>query len=325
MKLIEIIILLLVIVIVVINSTDSAQTIDDMKQKPELFLIGAMKCGTTTLFDLLTQHPQICNDAHKEKHYYDKAEEYQKGYKFYMSMFEGCDPNLFYLDATPRYVNIDEVPSRLLETYGKSLLATKKFILILREPISRHYSEYQMRVRVCKYAFKDADEEKRIDRNCDRITANWEEWSVKGHWAAREKELIFYTFAEWLESEDGSHEISRGHYIQHVTAWLQYVDRSQLFIINFSSLLSSTPDTMTRLSKFIGLKTDWGDKAILPVPAYASRKPETYIDCKSYDYLDNYYKKINQNIISFINDDVNKNEYEPYFSPFIYKRDCVDV
>ena len=99
MKLIEIIILLL-LVIVIINSTDSAQTIDDIMQKPELFLIGAMKCGTTTLFDLLTQHPQICNDAHKEKHYYDKTEQYEKGYKFYMSMFEGCDPKQFYLDVS---------------------------------------------------------------------------------------------------------------------------------------------------------------------------------------------------------------------------------
>ena len=37
-----------------------------MKIKEYILIIGAMKCGTTTLFDLLAQHPQIAPCKPKE-------------------------------------------------------------------------------------------------------------------------------------------------------------------------------------------------------------------------------------------------------------------
>jgi len=154
----------------------------------------------------------------------------------------------------------------MLETYGSILLSKKKFLLILREPISRHYSEYQMRVRVCLGAFKPKkkdEDQQRIYRNCDKITSNYIDWI---HLPVEEQvidNLHIYTFAQWLKSEDGSAEIERGHYIQHIMAWLDYVNRNQLFILNFSSVINKTGETMTALSKFLGLKTDWGKLLLL--------------------------------------------------------------
>lgn len=317
--------LLLIIIIDIINVYSSSSSDQYDKEKPEFFLIGAMKCGTTTLFSLLTQHKEICDDENKEKHYFDKdSQGYLKGYKFYLSLFKGCDPNQFYLDATPRYINIDVVVPRLVETYGSTLLAKKKFILILREPVARHYSEYQMRVRVCKSAFNNNEDVTRVERNCNRITKNFRDWSEKGHWKSREHELKFFTFAEWIVHEDGQSEMRRGHYIEHISLWLKGVNRSQLFIINFATLVGNTADTMTRLSKFLGLKNDWGPNASLPVPHYSS--PDTYIDCKSYDYLFKYYENINKHIIEYINNNQSKSIYEPVFPPFTYHREtCKDV
>jgi hypothetical protein len=266
---------------------------DDMKKKPEFFLIGAMKCGTTTLFSFLTSHPEICNDNYKEKHFYDKDEAgYFKGYNWYLSLFKGCDYKKFYLDATPRYIGFDTVPGRIKETYPPKILAAKKFLLVLREPVSRHYSEYQMRVRVCLQAFEedgftDSIREltgrnplQRARSNCPKITSNWKVWSDSE--SRRQKDLKFYTFAEWLKSIDGVHEIERGHYLQHIQAWLSNVKRSQLFIINFASLVYDTAHTMTNVSRFLGLAHDWGPKATLPMQK--SSEPTTILDCKTFDY-----------------------------------------
>ena len=333
--------------------TTITEVSDEMKKKPEFFLIGAMKCGTTTLFAFLSTHPEICNDVNKEKHFFDKDEKgYYKGYSWYLSLFQGCNENQFYLDATPRYINFDNVPLRIQETYGPTLLATKKFLLILREPVARHYSEYQMRVRVCRYIFKppstkvreknldEENEDRRLYSNdtkrdliwkpslvrgettCPKITSNWYQWTQTAR--KREKDLHIYTFAEWLASPDGEQEIARGHYLQHITSWLMRVKRSQLFIVNFASLIADTPSTMTDVSKFLGLQHDWGPDAKLPLPAYA--KPDTILDCKSFDYLDKHYKRINQDLIAFINNHPDKPQYEPIFPEFVANRAvCVDM
>ena len=124
----------------------------------------------------------------------------------------------------------------MLETYGSLLLSKKKFLLILREPVTRHYSEFQMRVRVCLGGFKGKHQEndpQRIRRNCEKITSNYIEWIHRPEEEQILDNLHMYTFNEWLQSEDGSNEIERGHYIQHIMDWLMYVNRSQLFILNF--------------------------------------------------------------------------------------------
>ncbi len=40
---------------------------------PNLFIIGAGRCGTTTLFHWLSGHPDIFAAAEKEPHYYSLA------------------------------------------------------------------------------------------------------------------------------------------------------------------------------------------------------------------------------------------------------------
>ena len=37
-----------------------------------VFIIGAMKSGTTSLFDILSQHPQVCPSKTKEPDYFTK-------------------------------------------------------------------------------------------------------------------------------------------------------------------------------------------------------------------------------------------------------------
>ena len=42
---------------------------DKINTKPNLFIVGAAKSGTTSLHNYLKQHPQIYMSAHKEPHF----------------------------------------------------------------------------------------------------------------------------------------------------------------------------------------------------------------------------------------------------------------
>lgn len=51
---------------------------------PDFVIIGAMKCGTTTLY---VKHPSIVRAKTKELHFFDVEKEFRKGLDWYKSQF----------------------------------------------------------------------------------------------------------------------------------------------------------------------------------------------------------------------------------------------
>ena len=43
------------------------------------YCVGAQKAGTTTLHDILIQHPEVYLPETKEAHFFDEDEKYKKG------------------------------------------------------------------------------------------------------------------------------------------------------------------------------------------------------------------------------------------------------
>lgn len=67
---------------------------------PNFFIIGAAKSGTSSLFRLLQELPEICNSKVKELHYFDHKME--QGKEWYLSKFADCHKNQYTMDGTPR-------------------------------------------------------------------------------------------------------------------------------------------------------------------------------------------------------------------------------
>ena len=303
------------------NETNARNLMDKVPilTKPDFFLIGAMKCGTTSLHKLLIEHPEICGLGEKEKHYFDKTME-EEDTKKYLNEFAKCPKNQFLIDSTPRYIAVDIVPVRIAQSYTKEDLSKKKFMIILREPVARHYSEYQFRIRLCTDIFDEdagpSDDEwknTRGNRNCNRVSHNYKQGIL-------EKDLKLMTFAEWVASKDGTTEIGRGHYVEHIKAWLRVIRRDQLFIVNFQSLIEDTSDLMNRLSLYLGLSENWGKRVSLPKPRNWKRRPTTYLDCATYDNLSKHYMKMNSELVHFINAFPGKPANEPVFPEFSSSR-----
>jgi hypothetical protein len=112
---------------------------------PHFIVIGAQKSGTSSMFSYLRQHPQIIRPLLKEPYFFDR--QYHRGLSWY-----GCNfPSQrtigrlndrhgrahLTFEATATYVFDQNVPGRIARD-----LKTRKFILLLRNPVERAISAY---------------------------------------------------------------------------------------------------------------------------------------------------------------------------------------
>ena len=128
---------------------------------PTIFIIGSQKGGSSSLYELMVEHPQICRGLHKELHYFDHLNNYAEGTEFYRLLFQNpkCDGivGAHFVDATPIIHDLSTW-KRIYETYSgsKNVRDNLKFIVLLREPVSRDYSWYQHMTRTGRILkFKD--------------------------------------------------------------------------------------------------------------------------------------------------------------------------
>ncbi|MEO0879108.1 MAG: sulfotransferase domain-containing protein [Pseudomonadota bacterium] len=109
------------------------------------FLIGAQKAGTTTLAELLDQHPDVCLSTPKEPHFYSKN--FERGAPWYDACFEGVQKRIR-LDASTTYAMAE--PGEHAGHVAARIAAAApdaRIIYIVRDPVERTHSAYWHSVR----------------------------------------------------------------------------------------------------------------------------------------------------------------------------------
>jgi hypothetical protein len=113
-------------------------------KKPDFLIIGASRCGTSSLHCSLASHPEISGPNiggnKKEVHFFDKK--YNLGLKWYYNLFDG---EHFNFESTPNYLYDKQCPKRICDA-----LPDIKLIVMLRDPVDRawsHYINWRMRER----------------------------------------------------------------------------------------------------------------------------------------------------------------------------------
>ncbi len=108
--------------------------------KIDIMIIGAQKAGTTSIKNYMGEHPELQTHLQKEFGYFWDDSEFAKG-------FDAAWKKYFY-KSSPTKKNVAK--SSLLYTSKKGLLRLKehnpdcKIVLLLRNPVERTYSAYQM-------------------------------------------------------------------------------------------------------------------------------------------------------------------------------------
>lgn len=102
-----------------------------------VIIIGAMKSGTTTLYEMLAQHPKIAKIHPKEPGYYAFDTIHAQGLDWYHGLFQ-FDPaqHIYRMEASTDYTKAPFVDG-VAERMSRQPDATFKLIYIMRNPLKR--------------------------------------------------------------------------------------------------------------------------------------------------------------------------------------------
>jgi hypothetical protein len=249
---------------------------------PDFVIIGAQKCGTTFLYQLLVQHPHVKPAFAKEVHYFDL--EYRKGDNWYRSHFPLQMRNSReYItgEASPYYLFHPHAPRR-----ASAVVPNAKLIVLLRNPVDRAYSHYQHQV-------------KRVKGEARETLTFEEAIEVEKRTLPGEvRKMIQDEYYESLSHRTRSY-LSRGIYIDQLLVWSSFFQRKQMLILKSEDLFNGTTNALESMMDF------------LEIPHWA---PETYSIPNKREYtgvshlirqrLDKYYKPHNQRLYEYLGVDL---------------------
>lgn len=115
-----------------------------MQRKIDFLIVGAQKCGTTSLYHYLGQHPRIFLPKTKEIRYFASDEFYQQGEKYLDMFYQELAQEQVIGGAYVHLMAFPRVPKRIHEYNDKM-----KLISLLRNPIDRAYSAFWFARRQC--------------------------------------------------------------------------------------------------------------------------------------------------------------------------------
>lgn len=101
----------------------------------DFIIIGAGKCGTTALANILDAHPDIYMSDPKEPNFFSDDGEYEKGIPYYLQLFERAGNFKLRGEASGRYTALEKFP-HTAERIAKHFPACK-LVYIVREPFTR--------------------------------------------------------------------------------------------------------------------------------------------------------------------------------------------
>ncbi|WP_293279024.1 tetratricopeptide repeat protein [Microcoleus sp. PH2017_31_RDM_U_A] len=196
-------------------------------REPDFIIIGSPRCGTTSLYKYITSHPQILPAANKEICFF--SEHFNKGLAWYQAHFPPpIDAHHFLTgEATPTYLTHPLAASRL-----HGCLPKVKLIVILRNPVDRALSHYQMLVR---RGTESRTFEKAIDAEL-QLLADATETSLadKSYWK-------------------DCHYIYKSLYVCSLKQWMNLFPREQFLILQSEEFYANPAATLSQVFNFLDL------------------------------------------------------------------------
>jgi hypothetical protein len=197
--------------------------LSNLERMPDFIIVGAQKCGTSTLYAALKKHPDIFMSTPKELNYFQDTKNYEKGIVWYSSFFKDCPTECIAGESSPEYFHNAHVASRLADTLPKS-----KLIILLRNPVDRAYSGYWHGVRV---AGETLSFERAIEIESQRI-AN-DPYAFK-----------YFSYAY------------RGHYFRQIEQYLLKFDPARILVLISEEYFIDPRLSLTKVSDFLGISCE---------------------------------------------------------------------
>ncbi len=194
-------------------------------------IVGTQKGGTTALAKFLAQHPEVCFAPGKEVHFFD-APDYCESRSWaqlnqeYQQAFSNFRGQKLVGEATPAYMYLPWVAQRIYN-YNPEM----KLIFLLREPVERAVSHYQME----------------LERQAEWLPLRWA-LAVEPVRLWRDRHN--YQFNSSLRCHS---YLDRGCYARQILQMMRYFPREQMLFLKTSELWHQHRATLQRVYNFLGL------------------------------------------------------------------------
>lgn len=111
---------------------------------PDFLIIGAMKAGTTSLFDWLGLQPEVFVPKAKEPNFFGDDQVWSRGADWYASLFRDAAPGQHIGEASVSYT--DPARSALTASRIARVLPDVRLVFLARDPVVRARSHYRHEV-----------------------------------------------------------------------------------------------------------------------------------------------------------------------------------
>jgi len=233
---------------------------------PHFIIIGAMKGGTTSLFNYLAQHPQILETQKKEVHYFDNN--YDRGEPWYRAHFplrESIRSGYITGEASPLYLFNPLVAHRI-----RQLVPNARLIAMLRNPTERAISHYFHEVRRGREPLSLMEALHQEETRMREVVQN------------RDYQSMTYIHTSYKQ---------RGKYKEQLERYLACFPREHLLLVNSEDFFEKPQDVLSTVFRFIGVDDAFEVGDLHPRNRGRNR---TDVDSAVYDYLDAYFAPHNE-------------------------------
>ena len=215
---------------------------------PEVFIVGARKGGTTSLYQYLSKHPDF------EGVLLEKGP--AAGETFYFSLLYKKHPWQYYASQFPKnkmsgdssVANLVDclVPGRLYRSCGRAV----KVIILLRDPLKRYESNFRMRVRLKtkKYVNSNTKISTLVTTEFDHLHETLKRRNVS------ESDLTANLNALLCLYTPTKNYIYEGMYYIHLRNWLCNFPAENILILSTEEFQRNTKRIFSQVLDFVGLK-----------------------------------------------------------------------
>ncbi|ESA32695.1 sulfotransferase [Leptolyngbya sp. Heron Island J] len=251
---------------------------------PSFIIVGAQKSGTTSLYDYLTEHPQLWPAYIKEVHFFDgglspKSNNFQKGEGWYRANFplkSHIKTGEQTFEASPLYMFNPLVAQRIF-----NLIPQAKIIAILRNPTERAISHYFHERR---YGRETLDIAEAIATEEKRLAPMWANQDYKN-------EIFIHLSYK-----------SRGHYAEQLKRFLDYFPRENLLVLNAENLFQDPASVLQKVCQFIDIDSEYQFKNLRPRNIASNR---ISVASSVYKALDYYFEPHNHELYKLLGESFN--------------------
>jgi hypothetical protein len=211
----------------------------DRRMLPSFIIIGGQRCGTTSLYQYLIEHPAVGAATTKEVHYFDLN--YLRGIHWYRGHFPtaqaaerawrrtGAEPITG--EASPYYLLHPSVPSRVARD-----LPDVALIVMLRDPVGRAISHYHHEVRL---GFEDRPLGAALDLEEERL-------------AGEEERILADPGYVSLSHQHHTYQ-ARGRYAEQLERWFSQFSRERILVVEAGRFFQRPAEGFKEVLDFLGL------------------------------------------------------------------------